>query len=483
MNRGVVTVCATAALACAASAFAAETDDVAKQNAKEIKQLKQRFETLQQQVKESSGGSNFGVSWKEGLYFETKDKQFKANVGGRALLDWAYYEGDRDIEKTLGKDIENFKAGFRAVRLEVGGTAYNVMEYKVQIDFVEKSTDRTVSFTDRGVDLNADGDFTDPGEYGPVTTSRTVTDSGRIQFKDVYLGFTGLQPFGGDHAFGARIGHFKEPFSMEELGSSRFTTFLERGLNNVFAPGRNVGAQLSSVHFEDRLSFAVGGFLETDDDGSITTDGGKWNLSARVASQPIWCDYDEFVHLGFSYSRRNPTGDSARIRQRPESSFAERFVDTKALAATGVDLFNPEIAVVYGPFSAQGEFTYADIDRRRARNVQTEGMYAQASYFLTGESRGYSYKNGTFGRIVPNANFVGPNDFLGGPGAWEVAGRFSHLNLNDGAAVQGGEVNDFTAALNWYPNPNMRVMFNYIYANLVRSGEENIAQMRFQVDF
>ena len=46
-------------------------------------------------------------------------------------------------------------------------------------------------------------------------------------------------------------------------------------------------------------------------------------------------------------------------------------------------------------------------------------------------------------------------------GAWQVGLRFSYLDLND-KAIQGGMVYDWTAGLNWFWNPNMKVQLNYI---------------------
>lgn len=46
-------------------------------------------------------------------------------------------------------------------------------------------------------------------------------------------------------------------------------------------------------------------------------------------------------------------------------------------------------------------------------------------------------------------------------GAWQIGVRFSYLALDD-KAVQGGRVYDWTAGLNWYLNPNVKVQLNYI---------------------
>ena len=49
-----------------------------------------------------------------------------------------------------------------------------------------------------------------------------------------------------------------------------------------------------------------------------------------------------------------------------------------------------------------------------------------------------------------------------GLGAWEVAARYSSLDLNDGG-VRGGVQNAVTLGLNWDLYPNTRNMWNYVY--------------------
>ena len=50
------------------------------------------------------------------------------------------------------------------------------------------------------------------------------------------------------------------------MTSSRFNTFLERSLLNVFAPDRNTGLQVRD-QVAERLTWAVGAFREADDFG------------------------------------------------------------------------------------------------------------------------------------------------------------------------------------------------------------------------
>ena len=121
---------------------------------------------------------------------------------------------------------------------------------------------------------------------------------------------------------------------------------------------------------------------------------------------------------------------------------------------------------------------------------RSAGTYAQVGYFLTGEHRPYDRKAGAIDRVKPFENFfrVGlPNgERCTGWGAWEVAGRFSYLQLNDND-VHGGTIADYTAGVNWYWNPYIKMVFNYIHSQsssaMFQSMGTNIFAMRAQMDF
>jgi phosphate-selective porin OprO/OprP len=74
-----------------------------------------------------------------------------------------------------------------------------------------------------------------------------------------------------------------------------------------------------------------------------------------------------------------------------------------------------------------------------------------------------------------------------GWGAFELGFRYSRLDLTD-SDIKGGEQDDVTVGLNWYLNPAVRIMLNYVYADLddrdnVPDGNTSILQSRFQVAF
>lgn len=400
----------------------------ARQRLKE-KSLKQEIERLAQQEPEM-GPTDLRAFWKEGLNFATEDGDFKLKVGGRVQNDWLWIGEDKDLKGDVGEQEDGTE--FRRVRLYFEGLIYGNVEYKLQLDFA----------------------------------------GGDADLKDVYLGLLDF-PVGK-----LRLGHFKEPFSLEELTSSKYITFLERALPNAFAPSRNAGFMLHSSAFEDRMTWAAGVFRDTDDYGEDVDDGG-YNVTGRVTVLPIYEDKGaSLLHLGAAYSYRNPD-DALRYRERPEAHLTSRFVDTGTFASDRVDLWGLEAAWVSGPLSVQAEYIRTDADRTGAgSDVDFDGYYVQASYFLTGEHRNYKASSGAFSRVKPKNNFR-----LGGsPGAWEVALRYSELDLDD-KDITGGRLENMTAGLNWHLNPNMRIMWNYVHADKEHVGEADMLLMRLQVDF
>jgi phosphate-selective porin OprO/OprP len=110
-----------------------------------------------------------------------------------------------------------------------------------------------------------------------------------------------------------------------------------------------------------------------------------------------------------------------------------------------------EIAGAKDSFMFRGEFFRATWQRSTAKDPVFVGGYIQASWVLTGES--FNYTQGKFIRIRPQSL----------KGAWEVAVRYSMVDLND-RDVTGGKERNFTVGLNWYaPANQFRVMSNLIF--------------------
>ena len=118
------------------------------------------------------------------------------------------------------------------------------------------------------------------------------------------------------------------------------------------------------------------------------------------------------------------------------------------------------------------------------------GGYIFGSYFLTGEHRQYRIDDGggEFTRVNINDNFDLKHHTWG---AWEIALRYSMLDFNN-KAIQGGKENNWTSAINWYLNANLRFSLNYVFAEIedrfigstfIDDANVNIWMTRFQIIF
>ena len=142
------------------------------------------------------------------------------------MNDWAFMGADREIRNLFG----NLQDGteFRSSRFGVEGTIHDRVEFSTEYDF----------------------------------------SGGQANFKDVYLGVKDMPILGS-----FRFGHFKEPFSLEENTSGRFTTFMERSLGNTFVPGRQTGVMVHDELLEQRITWAIGLFRSGDPFGDSSRDG------------------------------------------------------------------------------------------------------------------------------------------------------------------------------------------------------------------
>ena len=166
----------------------------------------------------------------------------------------------------------------------------------------------------------------------------------------------------------------------------------------------------------------------------------------------------------------------ARMDSRPESNLTDTYlVDTGIWPSVDTSsALGLELAGAKGSVTFKSEFYRTEWTRSDSNSPQFSGWYAQASWFLTGEMA--HYRDGKF--IRPNV--------LSKNGAWEVAFRFSTINLND-EDVQGGTEQNLAFAINWYSRTHWRFMGNLIKVNADDGpyGEQNpwIIQFRAQYYF
>jgi len=392
-------------------------------------ELEQTEKTKQQQeaVERQGQPDDVIAQLKGGPSVKTRDGAFEMKLSGRLQVDAAAYSG----KPMMGDGTE-----IRRAFLTLSGRMYTDWGYRFQYNFVNTG----------------------------------INGRGLLDAYTTYQGFEGVQ---------IQLGNFRDPFILQELTSDKYITFSERALTSAFASGRHIG--LMASHVEKKGSWAVGLFGDT-----ISTHGGPdnegWGANIRTTYSPI-NEQRKLLHLGLAMQYRDTGGaGELRFKQEAETHISGvDIVDTGIMSRTKDSLkIGAELATVYGPFSAQAEYIDTQVHRNGFDDLNFDGWYAETAYFLTGESR--QYKKGKFSSPKPKFN-VGE----GGIGAWQLALRYSHINLNDGL-INGGEADAMTLGLNWFATPTLRFTANYIDVLDVEGGphagqEPSVFQVRSQWAF
>ena len=372
------------------------------------------------------------IKWKGAPELSTKDG-WSFKVRGRLQLDSAYVDAPDGITAGgLGYSTE-----VRRARLGVEGGMPGGFGYKFEADFADNGVeivDAILSYTDKGLTIAA-------GQHN------------------------GFQ-------------------SLEELTSSRFSSFMERAaFTDAFNFERRVG--LSATVTSGDLLLSGGVFSDNIED--LTSDS---NNSYGFDGRAVWAPKmgDTQLHLGGSAHWRDfaDAATTARYRQRPFVHGADvRFIDTGSVSAEGELNYGLEAAMIRGPLHFAAEANWLRTRRPGLADPTFFGGYAEVGYFLTkGDSRGY--KAGIFDRVKPSNSVA-----KGGMGALQVNLRYDYLDLID-AGIVGGTQNGYAASLIWTPIDYVRFMINYGHmeydrAALTAGGDDSysadVIGARAQIDF
>jgi phosphate-selective porin OprO/OprP len=368
------------------------------------------------EAEEKSSETNpkdFTVKYSNGLQINRNDGMAKIKIGRRIQADFATIHVDSDLSNAadtspgaaippsqIGGDGEGVE--FRRTRLYVSGDLYDRIVFNSQFEFA----------------------------------------GGDVALKDQYLGMKKIPVLGT-----VLVGHMKEPFSLEQLMSSKYLTFMERSLPSILDSERNFGLLFKNHYLDQRMTASAGIFAVTGDTGEFSSRNEDFNVSGRITGLPFYDKENKrLVHLGLSVAKRFADQGSGGFRFRPEINQAERYLNTGAFQTDSGTAIAAEFAAVLGPFSVQSEWGNAWLDRGDGKNWEANSAYVETSFFLTGENRNYKTSSGIFGRVTPKRSF---DPAAGGFGAWEIGARYSWVDLQD-EGMTGGEEQNVTAALNWY---------------------------------
>ncbi len=395
--------------------------------------LQARLDQLEAELEAIRAGRPAGYAAERVEELPTSREYPTFNWSGFLQVDSFWSHQDSLNEATIG-NIQD-RTGLRRVRLRAFGDVREATTYVVDLDFAA---------------------------------------SGHPSFRDVMLRF---------HEWpllqNVQFGYFQQPFSMNALTSGQELMFMERHLPFAFAPFRQTAIAANGTCSSERIIWAFSGYrFPTDSFGRSEGGSGGFAFAGRIVLLPWYRDGgDRLLHFGLGYSYGDPGDNLVQYQIQPgffvtdSAGSAEldggdtgvpSFVDTGPIPTHSFHLFNAELAANCGRLHLQSEVTAAVVDQRGGPTLAFNGLYAQAGYYLTGESRPYSRRRGVFRHPQPLYDFEFREP---GSGAWEVAAGWSYIDLND-ENVAGGCLSGLILGLNWYLNRLVKVQINYVHSLL-----------------
>jgi len=401
---------------------------------------KQAAKEANEAQKAEAAKERYNGRWNNGINFETADRRSSFNLGGRIMVDYRSYD-----EKTVADTFD-----VRRAYLTLSGKWNEWLTWDLTGDFAQATTALDVAW------VNA-------------------AWSDRLQ---------------------VRAGQFKMPFSMEELGSSRFLDFQERSMMNILVPGKERGIM---IHGVPTLGMTYGLALSNGQgknalDQLAVVEGpdviGRVTLNfAELLGQQAKAVYH--VGLAGSVGDQSAGGlSSSRLVARNNENRGVFFFRTDQFQGDALyrRRLGVESAVAYGPVKFQGEIINVNYSGTNNAAIpysrDINSYYVSALWLITGERYSESYRNGTFGRIVPISNFEPGGS---GTGAWELGLRYSEFDASDFtrtnpagtgqlvnfsapttldgipyASVTTNKATSTTIGLKWIWNPNFRLLLNYV---------------------
>ncbi|HEY1631783.1 MAG TPA: porin [Rhizomicrobium sp.] len=444
----------------AAIVFAAQAQAAApaSDNATKIEQIQQQIDELNSQVVDlkRSQSSQYAdiqtqaqkpgdvlVSLKNGRpSFKTADGDFTAEIRTLVQFDTAYYGQGK---APLGTDLSS-GSDFRRARLGVQGTLFKDWSYQFIYDFGGSGTE------------------------GSAISS-------------AYIQYDGLGPM---HW---KIGAYPTPESFDDTTSASDLMFLER------AQPTDLARSLAGSDGRDGTTlFAYGDdyYVAASYTGDLVQDSAVFDEQQAAVGRFAWRvlhDGDSNLAIGADSTYIFKLADSAagagspgpvRLRERPELNVDDnsiRLIDTGTIDASKVLEWGVEAAGNWHNLYAQGGYFNFDVTRRASAlpDPSFNGWYLQASWVLTRETKPYNPSTGSYSLPKPDNAFSFDH---AGRGAWELAGRYSVLDLNDNVGlaghatptggIRGGEQKIWTAGLNWYPNNAIRFVLDYQHVDVSR---------------
>jgi phosphate-selective porin OprO and OprP len=276
------------------------------------------------------------------------------------------------------------------------------------------------------------------------------------------------------------LGRTKEGFSTNKMMVGYYGWFNERSAaNDAFIPILADGVRWTAASPGGSIVYNLGAYADPLSDKQ-SFNKNDWQAVGRVVWLPLGTETEEgLLHLAAEGRVAGANDGKLQYKSKAEGFLLQSSaVDTGAFDADNSLMGGLEGYYVDGPFSSGFEYYVNQVLSSPASDPFFHGGDAFAAYLLTGETHPYKGASGVFEDVIPKKTF-----FEGGAGAWELAFRLSHVDLDSGT-IEGGTLTKITALVNWYLNEQLRFELAYGYGMLDRfdnTGGLHLIQTRVQL--
>lgn len=368
------------------------------------------------------------VDWSTGSpRWSTEDGQFQFKLRGRLMADAYAIDADFDERTGVATRDESYSGfGTRRARLGVDGKFNEVFKFRAEATFL----------------------------------------GGQANWEDIYLEYAG-------NGLSVWVGNNYVNTTLDGFTSSTVHLTNERGLvTNAFGrASRHMGINVRK--YSDNWQVTAGLYGD-----SINNNETAKNTEARFGelrgSYALSAERGNIMHIGGSvrFRDRNNSGAFAYSTRPSQINYGTSFLTTGAIGEKDTT-YGIEGIFSKGSFTAFGEYQVMNVETLNAPEQKFNGGFVELSYFLTGETRGYSASSGTLTGVKPNSPLQ-----EGGFGAWGLVGRYDFLDLSGDKLglptvaaptiptawrTVGGKAQAFTIGAFWQPTDF--VVFRATYAH------------------
>jgi phosphate-selective porin OprO/OprP len=409
-----------------------------------------------------------------------------------------------DLKASTSSDIADVRATASANQVALAngrptisnadGSQKFAVRALVQFDATRYFEDnRTVNDLNSGTNfrrarLGVEGAFAKDWNYA-LTAEFGGSGAEAVVLNQGYVEYTGFKPGALANPLRLRIGAWAQPANLEDATNNTEGLFLERPAVAELVRGVAAGDGRSGIGFNangDRwfASATLTGDVVGQGSASSTAVSDEQTGFLARAAYEVLKGPDHGLHVGANISgvidpqdtgAGPATTKTLRLRERPELRVDDtRLVDTGAINADGLLAYGGELGANWKNLYIAGEYFKIDVDKTATSlDPSFDGWYVQGAWTLTGEKHEWNAATGGF-KGVRAANPFDPANHHWG--AWEVAARYSVLDLNYHAGVasaplpaggvRGGEQDISTLGLNFYPNNVVRFLLDYEHARI-----------------